>query len=62
MKIIGGNKIIARTIKLAFFILPIVYVSEILGITIHEVLGHSLSAVLLGGQFSGFTVKWDTMG
>jgi hypothetical protein len=62
MKIIGGNKIIARTIMPAFFILPIVYVSEILGTTIHEVLGHGLSAVLLGGQFSGFAVKWDTMG
>jgi hypothetical protein len=62
MKIIVGNKIIARTVRLAFFILPIVYVAEILGTTIHEVLGHGLSAVLLGGQFSGFAIKWDTMG
>ena len=62
MKIIDGNKIITRSIRLAFFILPIVYISEILGTTIHEVFGHGLSAVLLGGQFSGFTVKWDAMG
>lgn len=62
MNIIHGNNTIARTIRLAFFALPIVYVAEILGTTIHEVLGHGLSAVLLGGQFSGFTVKWDTMG
>ncbi|MBN2594748.1 MAG: M50 family metallopeptidase, partial [Sedimentisphaerales bacterium] len=62
MKIIGGNKIITRSIRLAFFILPVVYMSGILSTTIHEVLGHGLSAVLLGGQFSGFTVKWDAMG
>jgi len=62
MNIIRGNNTIARTIRLALFVLPIVYVAEILGTTIHEVLGHGLSAVLLGGQFSGFTVKWDTMG
>jgi len=62
MKIIGDNKIIRRSIRLAFFILPIVYVSEIFGTTIHEVFGHGLTAVLLGGQFSGFTVKWDAMG
>jgi hypothetical protein len=62
MNIIRGNDTIARAVRLIFFILPIVYVSEILGTTIHEVLGHGLSAVLLGGQFSGFIVKWDTMG
>ena len=62
MRIIGGNKIITGSIRLAFFILPIVYMSGILGTTIHEVLGHGLSALLLGGRFSGFTVKWDTMG
>ena len=57
MNIIRGNNTITRTIRLAFFALPIVYVAEILGTIIHEVLGHGLSAVLLGGQFSGFTVK-----
>jgi hypothetical protein len=62
MNITRTNNTIVRTIRLAFFILPIVYVSEILGTTIHEVLGHGLSAVLLGCQFSGFAIKWDTMG
>jgi hypothetical protein len=62
MNIIRGNNTIARTIRLTFFVLPLVYVSEVLGTTIHEVLGHGLSAVLLGGQFSGFAIKWDTMG
>lgn len=62
MNIIRGNNTIARTVRLAFFALPIVYVAETLCTTIHEVLGHGLSAVLLDGQFSGFTVKWDSMG
>ncbi|MFC1792500.1 hypothetical protein ACFL3Q_02815 [Planctomycetota bacterium] len=62
MNIIRGNNTITRTVRLAFFILPIVYVAGILGTTIHEVLGHGLSAVILGGQFSGFIVKWDAMG
>jgi len=62
MNIIHGDNAIKRTIRLAFFALPLIYVAEVLGTTIHEVLGHGLSAVLLGGQFSGFSVKWDTMG
>jgi len=62
MNIIHGNNTIARAVRLTFFVLPIVYVAEILSTTIHEVVGHGLTAVLLGGQFSGFIVKWDTMG
>ncbi len=62
MNIIRGNNTITRTIRLAFFALPLIYVAEVLSIIVHEVLGHGLTAVLLGGQFSGFAVKWDTMG
>jgi hypothetical protein len=62
MNIIRGGNTISRAVRLAFFVLPLIYVAEVMCTTIHEVLGHSLSAVLLGGQFSGFTVKWDTMG
>jgi hypothetical protein len=62
MNLIRSDNAIARTIKLAFFALPLIYVAEVLDTTIHEVLGHGLTALLLGGQFSGFTVKWDTMG
>ena len=62
MSVIRGNNTITRAVKLTFFILPIIYVAEILCTTVHEVLGHGLSAVILSGQFSGFTVKWDGMG
>jgi hypothetical protein len=62
MSVIRADNAIARAVRLAFFVLPLIYVAEISGAVIHEVLGHGLSAVLLGGQFSGFTVKWDGMG
>ena len=62
MSPIRGNSAIARAVRLAFFVLPVLYVAGMLCTTVHEVLGHGLSAVLLGGQFSGFTVKWDGMG
>ena len=62
MNIIRGNNAVTRTVKLALFALPLIYVAEVLDTTIHEVLGHGLTALLLGGQFSGLAVKWDTMG
>jgi hypothetical protein len=62
MNIIRSDNTITRTIRLALFVLPLIYVLEVLDTNIHEVLGHGLTAVLLGGQFYGFTVKWDTMG
>ena len=62
MNLIRGSNAITRTIRLAFFALPLVYVAEVLCVITHEVLGHGLTAMLLGGQFFGFTVKWDTMG
>ena len=57
-----GAYLVGRTIVLALFVLPIGYVAEILSVAIHEILGHGLSAVLLGGSFSGFVLKWDAMG
>jgi len=62
MNIIRSDNVITRTFKLALFALPLIYVAEVLSTTIHEVLGHGLTALFLGGQFSGFTIKWDTMG
>lgn len=51
-----------RVIALALFLLPIDYIAEILSVAIHEILGHGLSAIILGGNFSGFILKWDAMG
>lgn len=53
---------IRRGICLAFFALPVLYVSLILSTAVHEILGHGLCAMLLGGEFSGFVLKWDGMG
>jgi hypothetical protein len=53
---------VVRAVGLAIFILPIAYVAEILSVAVHEILGHGLSAVALGGTFSGFVLKWDAMG
>lgn len=62
MSVVRGDNAIGRAIRLALFVLPILYVAGMLCTAVHEVLGHGLSAVLLGGQFSGFAIKWDTMG
>ncbi len=56
----GG--LIGKVVKLALFLLPIEYVAEILSVAVHEILGHGLSAMLLGGKFYGFILKWDAMG
>ena len=49
-------------IFLALFLVPIFYISQILATGIHEIIGHGLSAVALGGKFNGFTIRWDGMG
>jgi hypothetical protein len=51
-----------RATGLVLFVLPIGYTAEILSVAVHEILGHGLSAALLGGTFSGFVLKWDAMG
>ncbi|OHB73062.1 MAG: hypothetical protein A2Z25_06810 [Planctomycetes bacterium RBG_16_55_9] len=62
MSITRSDNAIERAVRLVLFALPIIYVAGMLCTAVHEVLGHGLSAVLFGGQFSGFTVKWDGMG
>jgi hypothetical protein len=53
---------VGRGIGLVLFLLAIGYVAEILSVATHEIVGHGLSAVLLGGTFSGFVLRWDGMG
>ena len=62
MKATSKDSPIARTAALVLFALPLLYVAPILSTAVHEILGHGLSAVLLGGEFSGFALKWDAMG
>lgn len=51
-----------RLLILIGFLLPIGYVGVIIGVTSHELLGHGVTALLLGGRFEGFVVKPDGMG
>jgi hypothetical protein len=53
---------VGRAIGLALFLLPVAYVAEIVSVAVHEVLGHGLSAVILGGTFHSFVLRWDGMG
>ncbi|MEM7261573.1 MAG: M50 family metallopeptidase [Planctomycetota bacterium] len=51
-----------RLALLLLFSFPTAYVGVLLAVIFHEVLGHGLSAVLLGGEFVGFSIHWDGMG
>jgi len=62
MKDVRSNSPIRRAAALVLFALPLLYVATIFSTAVHEILGHGLSAVLLGGDFSGFTLRWDAMG
>lgn len=44
------------------FSFPVTYLGIILAVFIHEVIGHGLSALLLGGQFNGFGLALDGLG
>jgi len=44
------------------FCLPVMYLGIILAVFVHEVGGHGLAALLLGGQFNGFGIAPDGLG
>jgi hypothetical protein len=41
---------------------PIAYIGSLLAVAFHEILGHGLAALCVGGEFKGFILKWDAMG
>jgi peptidase M50B-like protein len=41
---------------------PLGYVGTLAAVAVHEVLGHGLAAILLGGRLHGFVIHWDGMG
>jgi hypothetical protein len=41
---------------------PVCYLGLLAAVAIHEVVGHGLAALLVGGEFRGFTLCWDGMG
>lgn len=42
--------------------MPVAYSGALLAVAVHEVLGHGVSAILLGGEFTGFLLRLDVMG
>ncbi len=60
--LLGHNMFWRRITMLALFLVPIAYLSMIGSVAVHEVLGHGGMALLLGGEFNGFSLKWDGMG
>ncbi len=44
------------------FSLPVAYIAIIAAVVAHEVLGHGLSSLILGGNFYGFVILPDAMG
>jgi hypothetical protein len=59
MVIISRERPIRKAIFLMLFLLPIGYVAEIAAVAVHEIIGHGLSALIVGGKFSGFVLRWD---
>ena len=43
---------------LFFFLLPSIWVSVVLMVLFHEVVGHGCAALLVGGRFEGFVIHW----
>ncbi|MBN2131997.1 MAG: M50 family metallopeptidase [Sedimentisphaerales bacterium] len=62
MNDVRSDNPIGRAVALVLFALPLLYVATIFSTAVHEILGHGLSAVLLGGEFTGFALRWDAMG
>lgn len=48
--------------RLLPILVPIAYAGILLKAVVHEVVGHGVVALVLGGNFSGFTVRWDGSG
>jgi len=53
---------LTRLIILIAFLIPVGFVSAFLATMVHEVLGHGLSAILMGGTFDGLEIHWTGQG
>ena len=56
------QSIFKKFLLLALFLAPVAYISLILSVAIHEIIGHGLAAIALGGKFYGFELELDGMG
>jgi hypothetical protein len=57
-----GKSHVINALQILIFSLPVIYIGIILAVFVHEVLGHGLTAFLLGGQFKSFSILLDGMG
>jgi len=51
-----------RLLLLILFLTPVIYVGMIIATLIHEVLGHGLAAIIIGGDVTGIYIHWDGSG
>jgi len=52
----------SRVLRLIVYVGSISFLANLIPTVIHEVLGHGVMALLVGGRFGGFGLKWDGMG
>jgi len=53
---------VRRLIALVLYIAPLGYAGALIGLAVHEVVGHGLVALLVGGDFRGFTLRPNITG
>ncbi len=51
-----------RLLAFLAFVLPIAYIGILLTVTIHEIFGHGLGAILVGGKVNGLMLRADGFG
>lgn len=53
---------LVRLLLLILFITPVIYAGMIIGTMIHEVMGHGLAAIIIGGDITGIQIHWNGSG
>lgn len=51
-----------RLLLAGLVVVPLAYASMLAGTVVHEVLGHGLTAIAVGGEFHGFVIRADGAG
>src|SRR5688572_22171752 len=58
----GAVRLFVRYFVLVLYLAPVAYCGALLGIAVHEFIGHGVTAWALGGEFSGFALRANVMG
>jgi hypothetical protein len=51
-----------KALQILLFSVPVIYIGVILAVFVHEVIGHGLTALFLGGQFKSVSIFLDGLG